>query len=90
MNWSSDRTILEVDQTISDDCIGRFLRVRIRFDVGQPLMRGTFVVFPGEGSCWIDFKYEFLLEYCFVCGCVGHPSHLYLEQRHEEYESSGA
>ncbi|CAB4294165.1 unnamed protein product [Prunus armeniaca] len=25
----------------------------------------------------------------FVCGCVGHPSYLCLEQHHEEYGSSG-
>ncbi|CAL8993479.1 unnamed protein product [Prunus brigantina] len=58
--------VLEVDQATGIDCIGRFLRVRIRFDVGQPLMRGTFVAFPGEGSRWINFKYEFLPEYYLV------------------------
>lgn len=71
--------VLVVDQANGDDCIGRFLRVRIRFDVGQPLMRGTFVSFPGEGPRWIDFKYEFLPEYCLVCGCIGHPSRTCLE-----------
>ncbi|CAL9000065.1 unnamed protein product [Prunus brigantina] len=79
--------VLEVDQATGIDCIGRFLRVRIRFDVGQPLMRGTFVAFPGEGSQWIDFKYEFLPEYCLVCGCLGHPSRLCLE-RHPEVSGS--
>ncbi|PQQ01878.1 uncharacterized protein Pyn_09422 [Prunus yedoensis var. nudiflora] len=53
-------------------------------------MRGTFVVFPGEGSWWIDFKYEFLPEYCFVCGCLGHLSRICLELRTEESGSSNA
>lgn len=76
--------VLEVDQANGVDCIGRFFRVRIRFDVGQPLMRGTFVAFPGEESRWIDFKYEFLPEYCLVCGCIGHLSRACLAQRQEE------
>lgn len=82
--------VMEVDQANGTDCIGRFLRVRIKFDVGQPLMRGTFVAFPGEGSRWIDFKYEFLPEYCLVCGCLGHPSRICLEQHKEESSNTGA
>ncbi|CAB4283737.1 unnamed protein product [Prunus armeniaca] len=50
--------VLEVDQADGVNCIGRFFRVHIRFDVGQPLMRGTFVAFPEEGSRWIDFRLE--------------------------------
>ncbi|CAL9003580.1 unnamed protein product, partial [Prunus brigantina] len=81
--------VLEVDQANGTDCIGRFLRVRIKFDVGQPLMRGTFVAFPGDGSRWIDFKYEFLPEYCLACGCLGHPSRICLEQHKEESCNTG-
>ncbi|CAL9020379.1 unnamed protein product [Prunus brigantina] len=82
--------VLEVDQAHGIDCIGRFLRVRIKFDVGQPLMRGTFVAFPGEGSKWIDFKYEFLPEYCLVCGCIGHPSRLCLERSSDASSNTNA
>ncbi|CAB4268702.1 unnamed protein product [Prunus armeniaca] len=44
--------VLEVDHTEGEECIGRFLRVRIRLDVRQSLMRGSFVEFPEEGATW--------------------------------------
>lgn len=66
--------VLEVDKSNGRECIGRFARVRIRFDVRQPLMRGACVEFPVEGERWVDFRYEFLPEYCLLCGCLGHPT----------------
>lgn len=42
-------TIQKVDTSGSQYCIGRFLRVKICFNVREPLMRGTFVHFPDEG-----------------------------------------
>ncbi|CAB4306969.1 unnamed protein product [Prunus armeniaca] len=72
--------VLEVDYTEGEECIGRFLRVRIRLDVQQSLMRGSFVEFPEEGATWVDFRYEFLPEYCFLYGCLGHPSQICVEK----------
>ncbi|KAM1325327.1 hypothetical protein EV1_046001 [Malus domestica] len=65
-----------VDKTGSRDCIGRFLRVKIGFNVREPLMRGTFVTFPNEGKIWIDFKYESLPNNCLICGKLGHPTRI--------------
>ncbi|KAM1040976.1 hypothetical protein ACFX13_030941 [Malus domestica] len=42
-------TVRKVDKSGSRDCIGRFLRVKIRFNVREPLMRGTYVDFPDDG-----------------------------------------
>lgn len=39
-----------MDQLEGPDHIGGFVRVRIRFDVTQPLMRGAFVEFLEEGN----------------------------------------
>lgn len=61
-------TVRMVDKTGSRDCIGRFLRVKIRFNVLEPLMRGTLVNFPDDGKVWVDFKYESLPKYCLICG----------------------
>ncbi|KAM1551669.1 hypothetical protein ACFX10_043772 [Malus domestica] len=67
-------TVKSVDKTSSKDCIGRFLRVKIKFNVWEPLMRGTFVNFPDEGRVWVDFKYEWLPKYCLICGLLGHAT----------------
>ncbi|KAM1228337.1 hypothetical protein ACFX2J_007446 [Malus domestica] len=68
--------VRSVDKTGSRDCIGRFLRVKIGFNVREPLMRGTFVTFPDDGKIWIDFKYESLPNYCLICGKLGHPTRI--------------
>ncbi|KAM0971575.1 hypothetical protein ACFX13_019757 [Malus domestica] len=68
--------VRSVDKTGSRDCIGRFLRVKIGFNVREPLMQGTFVTFPDEGKIWIDFKYESLPNYCLICGKLGHPTRI--------------
>ncbi|KAM1386256.1 hypothetical protein ACFX2F_032738 [Malus domestica] len=54
------------------DYIGRFLQVKISFDVREPLMRGAIVEFPDDGKMWIDFLYEGLLNNCLICGKMGH------------------
>ncbi|KAM1115603.1 hypothetical protein TB1_005781 [Malus domestica] len=68
--------VQSVDKSGSRDCIGRFLRVKIGFNVREPLMRGTFVTFPDNGKIWIDFKYESLPNYCLICGKLGHPTRI--------------
>lgn len=77
--------VLKVDQSGGRDCIGRFLWVKIRMDVSLPLMRGIFMGFLEEGAKWVDFRYEYLLEYCSHCGCLGHPmSSIRSWGRHQE------
>ncbi|KAM1135531.1 hypothetical protein ACFX19_045215 [Malus domestica] len=66
--------VRRIDTAGSRDCIGRFLRVKINFNVREPLMRGTYVKFPDEGKVWIDFKLEALPRYCLICGMLGHAT----------------
>ncbi|KAM1262966.1 hypothetical protein ACFX13_028699 [Malus domestica] len=66
--------VLMVDKTVSRECIGRFLRVKIRFNAREPLMRGMVVTFPDEGRVWVEFQYEGLPNYCLYCGKLGHVS----------------
>lgn len=72
--WGLMGTVCTVDISVSRDCIGRFLRVRIRFNIREPLMRETFVNFPDDGRLWVDFKYEALTKYCLICGLMGHAT----------------
>ena len=65
-------SVLRVDKSASRECIGRFLRVRIRFNLREPLMRGLMVTFPDEGRVWVEFRYEGLPNYCLHCEKLGH------------------
>lgn len=49
-------------------------------DIEQPFMRSAFVEFPEERSKWINFCYEYIPEYCFFRGCLGHLSCTCLEK----------
>lgn len=71
----------KVDTSGSRDCIGKFLRVKVRFNVREPLMRGTFVNFPEDGRVWVDFKYEAVPMYCLICGCLGHATRVCREMQ---------
>lgn len=64
--------VVRVDMDDGRDCIGRFLRVKISFDVREPLMRGANVDFPDDGTIWVDFRYEGLPSYCLIYGKMGH------------------
>lgn len=81
--------VLKVDMSVSKECIGRFLRVKVRFNVKEQLMRGTHVQFPDEGMIWVNFKYESLPNYCLICGLLGHPSRICKERMEWTYTRLG-
>lgn len=80
---------LEVDVGPDGMAIGRYLRVKVRLDITQPLMRG-FVLDDGEDKegerkamseeekrkkeeeGWRRFEYEFLPDFCYICGRLDH------------------
>ncbi|KAB2622512.1 hypothetical protein D8674_024694 [Pyrus ussuriensis x Pyrus communis] len=77
-------TVRKVDTIGSCECIGRFLRVRICFNVRDALMRETFVDFPNEGMVWVDFKYESLPKYCLICGLMEHVTRVCRDMKKED------
>jgi hypothetical protein len=64
---------LEVDVGDGDVKIGSFLRVKIRLDIRKPLMRGVTVQVGVAGvEKWCPIIYEFLPDFCYICGLIGH------------------
>ncbi|GKU92848.1 hypothetical protein SLEP1_g6520 [Rubroshorea leprosula] len=67
MIGSSLRRVLEVDEGFK-----KAIRVRIDLDVDNPLRRFKTSQITATESRKLMIKYERLLEFCFVCGCLGH------------------
>jgi hypothetical protein len=64
---------LEVDVGDGDVKIGSFLRVKIRLDIRKPLMRGVTVQVGAAGvEKWCPIIYEYLPDFCYICGFIGH------------------
>ncbi|XP_050222146.1 uncharacterized protein LOC126672240 [Mercurialis annua] len=64
----------EVDPGATGDCLGKYLRVRVKMDITKPLKRGLKVKLEAEGApTVIMLKYERLPDLCMKCGIIGHP-----------------
>ena len=50
----------------------RFLRVRVDIPFNKPLHRGGNILNLDEEKTWVNFKYERLPFFCYVCGYLGH------------------
>jgi hypothetical protein len=64
-----------LEAAVGDDgmAVGKFLRIRVRIDLRKPLMRGITLHFGDDMlPKWCPFEYEFLPEFCFTCGIIGH------------------
>ena len=48
------------------------MRIRVSLDVRKPLKRRMKLKKFGNEWIWIDFKYECLHVFCFICGLLGH------------------
>jgi hypothetical protein len=48
------------------------MRIRVRVDIRQPLKKDSRVKNQGGNWCTVNFKYEKLGVFCFVCGLIGH------------------
>ncbi|CAN6236094.1 unnamed protein product [Urochloa humidicola] len=64
---------IEVDTDEGGSAVGKFLRIKIHFDIRKPLMRGvTMEVGPNGKTQWCPLEYEFLPNFCYICGLLGH------------------
>lgn len=56
-----------------DMAVGRYLRIKVRPDICKPLMRGVMVYGKEDDKpFWCPLEYEFLSDFCFTCGLIGH------------------
>ncbi|XP_019150791.1 PREDICTED: uncharacterized protein LOC109147640 [Ipomoea nil] len=49
-----------------------FHRVRVSIPVDKPLKRRMKLFKRDKTSCWVNFRYEPLHNFCFYCGLLGH------------------
>lgn len=47
-------------------------RVRVSIPIDSPLKRRTKLRKSETEWCWVYFKYEAVLTFCFICGLIGH------------------
>jgi hypothetical protein len=68
-----DGRALEVDVDENGLAPGAYLWVKVQLDVRKPLMRGVMLDKndDGEGE-WCPIQYEFLPNFCYGCGMLGH------------------
>ena len=62
----------EVDVPVSGQGYGRFLRVKVKVEIGQPLCRGRLVDLGDRDPIWVAFRYERLPVFCYKCGKLNH------------------
>ena len=64
--------VVKVDANGKGFCLGNCLRIRVILDVSLPLCRGRKVRLGEYGLKWVDFRYERLPIFCYLCGKVDH------------------
>jgi 14-3-3 protein epsilon len=65
-------TFMEYDKNNNTSFWRQYMRVRVKVDVRQPLKKGQRVRDKEGAWCMVNFKYEKLGVFCFVCGVMGH------------------
>lgn len=64
---------VEMDLDEDGSAVGQFLRIKIKLDITKPLMRGVSLMTEEEDKpMWCPIVYEFLPEFCYACGIIGH------------------
>jgi hypothetical protein len=50
----------------------RIIKIRVQIDTTQPIRPGIYIGNTKDGIKWVDFRYENLPMFCFLCGYLGH------------------
>ncbi|KAF3452031.1 hypothetical protein FNV43_RR08127 [Rhamnella rubrinervis] len=65
---------------------GRFIRFKVDIRIQKPIPTGFSQPRDGRDDFWVQFKYERLSDFCYVCGMIDHVS----ERSSESVEFSGS
>lgn len=63
---------IRMDANTLDGVWKPFVRIRVMVNVEKPLKRRLKIKREGDNWSWMNFKYERLGTFCFVCGILGH------------------
>lgn len=66
---------MKIDAADGDSAVEEFLRIKVLLDIKKPLMHGVTLTVEREGGekdVWCPFMYEFLSDFCYICGMIGH------------------
>lgn len=69
---SSIGEVIKMDQMNFDGNWKSFIRVRVKIDILKPLKRRLKMKKNDGDWIWVEFKYERLPTFCFLCGTIGH------------------
>ena len=59
-----------VDANEKGFCLGNFIQIRVLMYISMPLCQGRKVRLGKHGLKWVDFKYERLSIFCYLCGRI--------------------
>ncbi|WOH11482.1 hypothetical protein DCAR_0830969 [Daucus carota subsp. sativus] len=65
-------TFIKVDAGNTSGMWRQYVRIRVSLDIDKPLKRRMKIKRENGTFSWINFKYERLSTFCFVCGRIGH------------------
>nr|GMD81146.1 uncharacterized protein LOC109179748 [Ipomoea batatas] len=79
---------IKADQSNFDGTWKTFMRIRVEIDVAKPLKRKMKLKKNGGEWVWVEFRYERLPTFYFLCGLLGH-SDRYCEKNFEDERMEG-
>lgn len=65
-------TFLQYDTKSNSSIWREFMRLKIRIDVRRPLKRKKKICKKDKSEVMVNYKYEKLGEFCFICGLLSH------------------